>query len=487
MGVDVVDEYPNEIARALKEPAWILDFGMLLPVRDIPELPSLAERFEEAFAAVWNERCVVDRFNALIVHGGLRWRQALILRAYARYLRQIGSSFSQHYIEDVVIANVGITRLLVSLFEARFAPDLLGDRDAREVGIVAEIEDALNAVASLDQDRIMRSLLDLIRASLRTNFFQVDDDGIDRSSIAIKLDPRSVPELPLPKPRFEIWVYSPQVEGVHLRFGSVARGGLRWSDRQEDFRTEVLGLVKAQEVKNAVIVPVGAKGGFYAKRLPDPSVDREGWLAEGKSAYREFIMSLLDITDNRVDGVVVPPRDVVRHDGDDPYLVVAADKGTATFSDIANGISAEYGFWLGDAFASGGSVGYDHKTMGITARGAWESVKRHFRELGVDTQLHDFTVAGIGDMSGDVFGNGMLLSEHIRLVVAFDHRHVFVDPSPHAATSYAERKRLFDLPGSSWSDYDSSLISPVAVSSRAARSRSTSPSRWPTRSGFPST
>lgn len=459
MGVDVVDEYPYEIARALKEPAWILDFGMLLPVRDIPELPSLAERFEEAFAAVWNERCVVDRFNALIVHGGLRWRQALILRAYARYLRQIGSSFSQHYIEDVVIANVGITRLLVSLFEARFAPDLVGDRDAREVGIVAEIEDALNAVASLDQDRIMRSLLDLIRASLRTNFFQADDDGIDRSSIAIKLDPRSVPELPLPKPRFEIWVYSPQVEGVHLRFGSVARGGLRWSDRQEDFRTEVLGLVKAQEVKNAVIVPVGAKGGFYAKRLPDPSVDREGWLAEGKSAYREFIMSLLDITDNRVDGVVVPPRDVVRHDGDDPYLVVAADKGTATFSDIANGISAEYGFWLGDAFASGGSVGYDHKTMGITARGAWESVKRHFRELGVDTQLHDFTVAGIGDMSGDVFGNGMLLSEHIRLVAAFDHRHVFVDPSPHAATSYVERKRLFDLPGSSWSDYDSSLIS----------------------------
>ncbi len=459
MGVDVVDEYPYEIARALKESVWILDFGMQLADGDIPGRSTLAERFEEAFAAAWDDRCGVDGFNALIVRGGMRWRQALIIRAYARYMRQIGSSFSQQYIEEVVIANVDITRLLVSLFEARFAPVEVDDRSSAEARLIDDIEDGLNAIASLDQDRIMRTLLALVVSTLRTNYFQVDADGIDRSSISIKLDPRRVPDLPLPKPHFEIWVYSPQVEGVHLRFGAVARGGLRWSDRQEDFRTEVLGLVKAQEVKNSVIVPVGAKGGFYAKRLPDIAADREAWLAEGKSAYSEFIRSLLDVTDNRVDGVVVPPRDVVRHDGDDPYLVVAADKGTATFSDLANAIAAEYDFWLGDAFASGGSVGYDHKAMGITARGAWESVKRHFRELGVDTQSSDFTVAGIGDMSGDVFGNGMLLSEHIRLLVAFDHRHVFVDPSPDAAASYAERRRLFDLPRSSWGMYDQELIS----------------------------
>jgi glutamate dehydrogenase len=459
LGVEVVDEYPYEVSRALKEPAWILDFGMLLPERDIVGRATLAERFEEAFAAAWIDRCGVDGFNALVVRGGLRWRQALIMRAYARYLRQVGISFSQEYLEDVLVDNVTITRLLVRLFEARFTPQEPADRAADEARIAGEIEEELNGVTSLDQDRILRAFLALIRATLRTNFFQVDDDGTDRMSIAVKLDPRAVPDLPLPRPRFEIWVYSPQVEGVHLRFGAVARGGLRWSDRREDFRTEILGLVKAQEVKNAVIVPVGAKGGFYAKRLPDPSVDRDGWLAEGTAAYREFIMSLLDVTDNLVGGEVVPPRDVVRHDGDDTYLVVAADKGTATFSDIANAISADYGFWLGDAFASGGSVGYDHKAMGITARGAWESVKRHFRELGLDTQTEDFTVAGIGDMSGDVFGNGMLLSEHIRLVAAFDHRHIFIDPDPDAAASFAERRRLFDLPRSSWADYDTSLIS----------------------------
>ncbi len=459
MGVDVVDEYPYEIARALKEPAWILDFGMLLPDVDIPDRPSLAERFEDAFAAAWNGRCEVDGFNTLVARGGLRWRQALIMRAYARYMRQIGSTFSQRYLEDVIIANVGITSLLVSLFETRFATGESRDRIERQDAIVAEIEERLNAVESLDQDRILRTFLAMVRATLRTNYFQVDDDGIDRSSIAFKLDPRMIPDLPLPRPRFEIWVYAPRVEGVHLRFGSVARGGLRWSDRQEDFRTEVLGLVKAQEVKNAVIVPVGAKGGFYAKQLPDPAVDREAWLTEGKAAYREFIMSMLDITDNLVGGQIVPPRDVVRHDADDPYLVVAADKGTATFSDLANSIAAEYGFWLGDAFASGGSVGYDHKAMGITAKGAWESVKRHFREMGIDTQTQDFTVAGIGDMSGDVFGNGMLLSEHIRLIVAFDHRHVFIDPDPDAAVSFAERRRLYDLPRSSWAEYDPGLIS----------------------------
>jgi glutamate dehydrogenase len=459
MGVDVVDEYPYEIARALKESAWILDFGMRLPDGEIADRSTLAERFEEAFAAAWAERCGIDGFNSLIVTGGLRWRQALVLRAYSRYMRQVGSTFSQRFLEDVVIGNVRITRMLIRLFETRFAPGSVPSRDEMAARIVEEIETALDDVASLDQDRILRTFLAMINATLRTNFFQVDDDGIDRSSVAFKFDPRSIPDLPLPRPHYEIWVYAPRVEGVHLRFGSVARGGLRWSDRQEDFRTEVLGLVKAQEVKNAVIVPVGAKGGFYAKRLPDPSVDRDAWLTEGKAAYREFIMSMLDITDNLVDGEIVPPKDVVRRDGDDPYLVVAADKGTATFSDLANSIAAEYGFWLGDAFASGGSVGYDHKAMGITARGAWESVKRHFRELGVDTQTQDFTVAGIGDMSGDVFGNGMLLSEHIRLLVAFDHRHVFVDPNPDAAVSFAERRRLFELPRSSWGDYDLSLVS----------------------------
>ena len=471
MGVDVVDEYPYELSRQMKEPAWILDFGMLLPDIEIPDHATLAERFEEAFAVAWSGRCGIDGFNALVVKSGLRWRQALILRAYARYMRQVGSTFSQKYLEDVIIGNAHITRLLVRLFETRLAP---GDFDARPAAVeavVSEIEEELNEVASLDQDRILRTFLALIQATLRTNFFQADDDGIDRSSVAFKFDPKGIPDLPLPKPQFEIWVYAPRVEGVHLRFGPVARGGLRWSDRQEDFRTEILGLVKAQEVKNAVIVPVGAKGGFYAKQLPDPSLDREAWLAEGKAAYREFIMSMLDITDNLVDGRVVPARDVVRYDGDDTYLVVAADKGTATFSDLANSVAAEYGFWLGDAFASGGSVGYDHKAMGITARGAWESVKRHFRELGLDAQEEDFTVVGVGDMSGDVFGNGMLLSNHIRLVVAFDHRHVFVDPEPDAHASFNERRRLFDLPRSSWADYDVSLISEGGgVFSRAAKS-----------------
>jgi glutamate dehydrogenase len=314
-------------------------------------------------------------------------------------------------------------------------------------------------VASLDQDRILRSFLSLINATLRTNFYQRESTGDFHDYVSFKFDPAMIADLPAPRPKFEIWVYSPRVEGVHLRFGAVARGGLRWSDRREDFRTEVLGLVKAQMVKNAVIVPVGAKGGFFVKRSPDPTVDRDAWLAEGIACYRVFISALLDITDNLVAGKVVPPKEVLRYDADDPYLVVAADKGTATFSDIANGVAMSYDFWLGDAFASGGSAGYDHKAMGITARGAWESVKRHFRELGVDTQTTDFTVIGIGDMSGDVFGNGMLLSEHIRLIAAFDHRHIFIDPNPDAATSFAERRRLFNLPRSSWADYDLSLIS----------------------------
>ncbi|MEZ5117118.1 MAG: NAD-glutamate dehydrogenase [Candidatus Nanopelagicales bacterium] len=459
MGVEVVDERPYEIDRTDDSPVWVYDFGLRFREAITQNPLTLKERFEDTFRAAWDERTEPDGYNALVLNAGLTWRQAMVLRAYARYLRQAGSPFGQDYVESVVIANVAIARLLVQLFEVKFDPDAPGDRDQQTQFVVGEIEAALDAVESLDADRILRSFLALMVATLRTNYFQVDHEGNAKASLAVKLDPLRIPDLPLPRPRFEIWVYSPRVEGVHLRFGQVARGGLRWSDRREDFRTEILGLVKAQAVKNSVIVPVGAKGGFYPKRLPDPQVDREAWLAEGVASYTLFISSLLDLTDNLVSGEIVPPPRVVRHDDDDPYLVVAADKGTATFSDIANGVALSYGFWLGDAFASGGSAGYDHKAMGITARGAWESVKRHFRELGVDTQTQDFTAVGIGDMSGDVFGNGMLLSEHIRLVAAFDHRHIFVDPDPVAASSFVERRRLFDLPRSSWADYDTSLIS----------------------------
>ena len=481
LGVEVVDQYPYEVVRPMEEPAWILDFGLLLPDGDIPARGTLAERFEEAFVAAWSGACAVDPFNALIASAGLRWREVLVLRAYSRYLRQLGTAYGQDYVEQVLLGNVPIVRGLMRLFLARFTPgsvDARADegRAERMAAIVGDLHAALDAVASLDEDRILRAFLALVQGTTRTNYFQASHGDGTGASIAFKIDPSTIPDMPLPKPRFEIWVHSPRVEGVHLRFGSVARGGLRWSDRREDFRTEVLGLVKAQEVKNAVIVPVGAKGGFYPKALPDPTVDRDAWMAEGKAAYREFIGSMLDITDNLQGGTVVPPPDCVRHDGDDPYLVVAADKGTATFSDIANAIAVERGFWLGDAFASGGSAGYDHKAMGITARGAWESVKRHFRELGLDTQAQDFTVAGIGDMSGDVFGNGMLLSKHIRLVVAFDHRHVFVDPDPDAGASFAERARLFALPRSSWDDYDRSLISSGGgVFSRAAKSIDVTP------------
>ncbi|HEY8372296.1 MAG TPA: NAD-glutamate dehydrogenase domain-containing protein, partial [Pseudonocardiaceae bacterium] len=370
----------------------------------------------------------------------------------------------QNYIEDAVLNHTEVAVTLVRLFEARFDPSLTDEaRTARTEELTEECRQLIDQVTSLDEDRILRSYLSLVLATLRTNYFVRDAAGQPRPFLSFKLDPRAIPGLPEPRPRFEIFVYSSRVEGVHLRFGLVARGGLRWSDRREDFRTEILGLVKAQAVKNSVIVPVGAKGGFVVKRPPaptgDPALDREALQQEGVACYRMFISGLLDLTDNLVDGRVVPPAGVVRYDGDDTYLVVAADKGTATFSDIANEVATSYGFWLGDAFASGGSVGYDHKAMGITARGAWESVKRHFRELGVDTQSEDFTVVGIGDMSGDVFGNGMLLSEHIRLVAAFDHRHVFIDPDPDAATSYAERRRLFELPRSSWDDYDRSKIS----------------------------
>lgn len=463
MGVEVTDERPYELRCSDRTTAWIYDFGLRLPKSLNGNGDYLGddgrEQFQQAFAATWTGAAENDGFNALVLSAGLNWRQAMVLRAYAKYLRQAGSTFSQDYMEDTLRNNVHTTRLLVSLFEARMSPDRQRAGVELTDALLEELDAALDQVASLDEDRILRSFLTVIKATLRTNFFQEALGAKPHEYVSMKFDPQAIPDLPAPRPAYEIWVYSPRVEGVHLRFGKVARGGLRWSDRKEDFRTEILGLVKAQMVKNTVIVPVGAKGGFVAKQLPDPSVDRDAWLAEGIRSYKTFISALLDITDNMVAGEVVPPADVVRHDEDDTYLVVAADKGTATFSDIANGVAESYNFWLGDAFASGGSAGYDHKKMGITARGAWESVKRHFRELGVNTQTQDFTVVGVGDMSGDVFGNGMLLSEHIRLVAAFDHRHIFLDPKPDAETSYAERRRLFELPRSSWADYNSELIS----------------------------
>ncbi|MGW3817173.1 NAD-glutamate dehydrogenase [Streptomyces sp. NPDC005046] len=463
MGVEVTDERPYELRCSDRTTAWIYDFGLRLPKSLNGNGDYLGddgrERFQEAFAATWTGQAENDGFNALVLSAGLNWRQSMVLRAYAKYLRQAGSTFSQDYMEDTLRNNVHTTRLLVSLFEARMSPERQRAGVELTDALLEELDAALDQVASLDEDRILRSFLNLIKATLRTNFFQQAAGGTPHEYVSMKFDPTAIPDLPAPRPAYEIWVYSPRVEGVHLRFGKVARGGLRWSDRREDFRTEILGLVKAQMVKNTVIVPVGAKGGFVAKQLPDPSVDRDAWLAEGIRSYRTFISALLDITDNMVAGEIVPPADVVRHDEDDTYLVVAADKGTATFSDIANEVAQSYDFWLGDAFASGGSAGYDHKKMGITARGAWESVKRHFQELGVNTQTQDFTVVGVGDMSGDVFGNGMLLSEHIRLVAAFDHRHIFIDPNPDSETSYAERRRLFELPRSSWADYNTELIS----------------------------
>jgi glutamate dehydrogenase len=469
MGVEVVDERPYEIVTSDHDTMWIYDLGLRYePSADAKDdvttdawAPTSARgetvkaHFQQAFTTLWRGEIENDGFNALVLHAGLTWQQAMVLRAYAKFLRQAGTTFSQRYIEQVLLANAPITRLLVRLFESRLDPALTDGEQERSAGIAEEVEGALDEVASLDQDRILRTYLAMIRATLRTNFYAGERR---KPYLALKFDPQRIPDLPEPRPQFEIFVYSPRIEGVHLRFGPVARGGLRWSDRFEDFRTEVLGLVKAQSVKNTVIVPAGAKGGFVCKQLPDAG-NREAFLAEGIACYRQFISGLLDITDNLVDGAVVPPPGVVRHDGDDTYLVVAADKGTATFSDIANGVAAEYGFWLGDAFASGGSIGYDHKAMGITARGAWESVKYHFRSLGMDVGTQDFTVVGIGDMSGDVFGNGMLLSRHIKLVAAFDHRHIFIDPDPDPAASFEERKRLFALPRSSWADYDTSSIS----------------------------
>ena len=463
MGFKVISEIPYEVHPQRDDEQQLIsihDFG--LETDDCSEiyLGKVRQPLLEAFGKVWDGVMESDGFNRLVLRAGLLWREVVVLRAYGRYLRQVRFAFSQSALEETLAGHPRIARLIADLFTARFDPAAGEDRDTRERGIAVEVEHALDAVENLDEDRILRRFVNLVHATLRTNFYQRMGDGQPKPYLAVKIDSQAVDELPKPRPRMEIFVYSPRLEAVHLRGGKVARGGIRWSDRREDFRTEILGLMKAQMVKNAVIVPVGSKGGFVVKRPPPAAAGRDAALAEGVACYKTMMRGLLDLTDNLVDGRVVPPADVVRHDGDDPYLVVAADKGTATFSDIANGIAAEYGFWLDDAFASGGSAGYDHKKMGITARGAWESVKRHFRELGTDIQREPFTVVGIGDMSGDVFGNGMLLSEQIRMVAAFNHLHVFVDPDPDPAIGFAERKRLFEQGRGSWDQYDAAKLSP---------------------------
>ena len=457
MGAKVVDERPYEVSPAGTSPVWIYDFGLTC---DPQGLARAGTSFADVIIAVWSGHLEDDRLNGLVMGAGLSGREITIIRAVLRYLRQAALAFSDAYMTETLLRHPTIAVGLIRLFEARFDPDSADA--ARAEALTAEIEAEIDEVQSLDQDRILRNFLAVVLAMLRTNYYRLvprSDPPEPLEYLSFKLDPAKLDVLPRPRPRFEIFVYSPRVEGIHLRGGKVARGGLRWSDRREDFRTEVLGLMKAQMVKNALIVPVGSKGGFVVKRPPKtggPDALRE----EGVACYRTFLSGLLDITDNYAGAEVVSPERVVRYDDDDPYLVVAADKGTATFSDIANEVSAQYGFWLGDAFASGGSHGYDHKAMGITARGAWESVKRHFRELGTDVQSVGFTVVGIGDMSGDVFGNGMLCSEHTRLLAAFNHAHVFLDPNPDPAASYAERRRVFELGRSSWSDYDTTVISP---------------------------
>lgn len=455
LGLRVMSEHPYVVTDRDEKQYWISDFRVSYGQLAVVELDQVKSILQEAFAKVWDGQADSDEFNRLVIAGGLSWRKVAMLRAYARYIKQLRFGFSQPFMADVLVRNVAITQQLVELFRSRFRPDML-DAD-REQKIEESILAALEGVSSLDDDKILRRFMVVIKSTLRTNFFQ-QINGEDKAYFSFKIDSQSIPEIPEPKPKFEVFIYSPRIEGVHLRVGKVARGGLRWSDRMEDYRTEVLGLVKAQQVKNSVIVPMGAKGCFICKRMPK-TTDREEIQAEGIECYKTYIRGLLDITDNLVAGEVVHPESVIRHDEDDTYLVVAADKGTATFSDIANSISEEYGFWLGDAFASGGSQGYDHKGMGITARGAWESVKLHFRERGLNTQQDEFTVIGIGDMAGDVFGNGMLLSETISLVAAFNHMHIFIDPNPEVASSFIERKRMFELPRSSWADYNAKLIS----------------------------
>jgi glutamate dehydrogenase len=459
LGLRLISEHPYEVRLKQSGPIWIQDFVLELQPGVRFNLEADGERLTHAIRALWHDRAENDGFNRLVIAAHLSWRETMVLRAYSRWLLQTGIPFSQTYMERVLVAHPRTAERLAGIFRAQFDPALANTaRKALTTRLGREVDADLAAVTRLDDDRILRAFRAAIEATLRTNYFQAGTPGSDaKSYLSLKIDPTRVPGLPKPVPMFEIWVHSPRMEGVHLRKGKVARGGLRWSDRYEDFRTEVLGLMKAQNVKNTLIVPVGAKGGFVCRRLPPA---REAQSREVVSCYQDFVRGLLDLTDNIVDGKVVPPTQTVRRDPDDTYLVVAADKGTATFSDVANGISADYGFWLGDAFASGGSAGYDHKKIAITARGAWECVKRHFREISVDVQSQDFTVAGIGDMSGDVFGNGLLRSPHAKLVAAFNHQHIFIDPIPNPARSFKERERLFDLPRSSWTDYDTKLLSP---------------------------
>ena len=462
MGFRVVDERTYHIdPKGKAHDAWFHD--MLLERGDggMIDLDAGKARLEAAFLMVMRGGAENDGYNALTLAGSLAWRDVALIRTLSRFLRQVRVPYSQDYMWATLTKHAAIAGDIVELFHARFDPrrDAALDRDGKQKAIAARIEEELQKVDSLDEDRILRHFINAVQSAIRTNFFQIDKDGHLKALIAIKFESGKITDLPLPHPLYEIFVYSPRVEGVHMRFGKVARGGIRWSDRPQDFRTEILSLVKAQQVKNAVIVPVGSKGGFVPKLMPK-GAPRDVVQAEGIATYKLFISTLLDITDNiQHDGSIIPPDCVVRYEGDDPYLVVAADKGTATFSDIANAISIEHDYWLGDAFASGGSAGYDHKAMGITARGAWEAVKRHFREMDVDIGRTTFTAVGVGDMSGDVFGNGMLRENTTRLLAAFDHRDIFIDPDPDPAASFAERKRLFALPRSSWQDYDKKLIS----------------------------
>ncbi len=456
-GFQVRDERPSLVRPQDGPVCWVHDFGLARHDGAEVDLDAMGTLLQDAVIRVWSREMEDDGFNRLVAASGLAWRQVVVLRAYARFLRQARVPFSDALMQSTLARHPRLTRLVVALFETQFDP--AGDRAAARVDELRQaIQQELEAVTILDEDRILRTFIQVVEGTLRTNYYQRTSSGGRKPYLALKLASRSLDFLPPPRPMVEVFVYSPAMEGVHLRFGAVARGGLRWSDRRDDFRTEVLGLSKTQQIKNAIIVPVGSKGGFVVKRPPADG-SREAQMQAGTECYRTLIRGLLDVTDNYRDGLVVHPEDVVCRDGDDPYLVVAADKGTASFSDVANAVAAEYGFWLGDAFASGGSAGYDHKKMGITARGAWESVKRHFRELGKDVQREDFTVVGVGDMSGDVFGNGMLQSRHIRLVAAFNHRHIFLDPDPDPARSYRERERLFGLPRSNWSDYDPAALS----------------------------
>ena len=471
LGFQVLGEHPYEIISVNGPTVWLHEFTLSFGLDIAVDIVAIRNNFHEAFAAIWSGIAENDHFNRLIVGARLEWREVALLRLYAEYMKQLGQSFSRSFIAHTLVTNLDITRNLVALFKSYFDANYLhNDCSKRSDQLYDKTLMALDNVANLNEDQVLRTYLHLMAATLRTNFFQRDREGNIKPYLAIKLSPADIPIAPEPRPKYEIFVHSPRVEGVHLRGGKVARGGIRWSDRVEDYRTEVLGLAKAQQVKNAVIVPMGAKGGFVAKQIDRVST-REAMLEEGIACYKMFIQGLLDVTDNLVAGEVEQPRDVICRDGDDPYLVVAADKGTATFSDIANDISEQYGHWLGDAYASGGSNGYDHKKMGITARGAWVAVQRHFRELGLNTQEEEFTAVGIGDMSGDVFGNGLLMSKTIKLVAAFNHLHIIIDPDPDSARSFEERKRLFELPRSSWLDYNQELISEGGgIFSRTAKS-----------------